>query len=619
VYLLYLLKIAGYLAGGFTFILLTPSIGALRDIATWWTEPVVYQKALLWSMLFEVLGFGSGSGPLTMRFLPPFGGLLHWLRRNTIRLPPWPSRIPLTKGTRRTPFDVLLYAALLMSLVWALLSPAAQLDLSLDGLVGVLAPSHLLPFALLLPLLGLRDKTIFQAARSEYYWIISLAFFMPFLDMIVTIKIVTVLVWWAAATSKLNKIFPYTVAAMFSNAPLPPKFLRRRMFRKFPQDMRPSAAISAIAYFGVFVEFAGPLVLLISTDRWLTIGAVALMVLFHLNVLTAMPLGVPLEWNVFIIFSTCYLFLGHFANNLGTALHPLAPALLAIPIVALVTWGNLHPDQVNFLMSMRYYAGNWATSMWALKRSAVDKMNKHVVKSSKFPKQQLKKLYGEQVGEVMAHKIYIWRALHHQGRALFGLLPRAAGANHERAIVVDGELVAGTVLGWDFGEGHLHNEQLIAALHERCNFQPGELRVVVLESAAFASDRQDYRLVDGAIGTFERGHVRVKDMLDRQPWEVADLPAYVTHRLTDMPGDEVAPELAYEKSAQGTPRIGSSDGVDPVPLKPPAALIRHTRDAKPAYHPRPAPDLDESPESANDPHIPTPKNAPSPQTHQASR
>ena len=561
----YLLKIALYLGGGLAFILSTPSTSTLSQIGSWWTDPVVYQKAVLWSVLFEVLGFGCGFGPVSMHFLPPLGGLLHWLRPGTIRLPPWPSRVPLTKGTRRTGFDVLLYAAVLGSLIWPLLSAASKLDFSLSARIGVLEPSHLLPFAVLLPVLGLRDKTIFLAARSEYYWVTALAFFMPYLDMIVTIKILVVLVWWAAASSKMNKIFPYTLAAILSTAPWPPKFLRRRLFRKFPHDMRPSALTSTSAYLVVLVELAAPLVLLISTDRFVTVCAAVVMVLLHLNVVAAMPAGAPMEWNVFIIFSTGYLFYGHFPNNMGTALHPLAPALLAIPVVAMVTWGNLRPDQVSHLMSMRYFGGNWATSMWALKRSAVAKMNSHVIKSSQFPKQQLKRLFGEQVGEVMSHKYYTWRALQHQGRALFGLLPRVAGPKHERAIVMDGELAASTLLGWSFSDGHLHNEQLIAAVQQRCNFEPGELRVVILEAAAFGSDRQDYRLVDGATGTFERGYVRIKDLLDRQPWEIDDLPAYVLRRLTDVPGDEASTDPGYETPATGTPRISPDAESGPIP------------------------------------------------------
>ena len=66
----------------------------------------MFQKVVLYTMLFEVVGLGCGFGPLNNRFFPPLGSILYWLRPNTIRLPPWPNRIPLTKGTARTPVDV---------------------------------------------------------------------------------------------------------------------------------------------------------------------------------------------------------------------------------------------------------------------------------------------------------------------------------------------------------------------------------------------------------------------------------------------------------------------------------------------------------------------------------
>jgi hypothetical protein len=61
---------------------------------------------------------------------------------------------------------------------------------------------------------------------------------------------------------------------------------------------------------------------------------------------------------------------------------------------------------------------------------------------------------------------------------------------------------------------------------QRCGFEPGEVRVVLLESQPFGSDRQQYRLVDAATGEFERGHLLVSDMVSRQPWELDDLPHY---------------------------------------------------------------------------------------------
>ena len=84
---------------------------------------------------------------------------------------------------------------------------------------------------------------------------------------------------------------------------------------------------------------------------------------------------------------------------------------------------------------------------------------------------------------------------------------------------MDGEFVAGVSLGWNFGEGHLHNEQLLAARQERCHFEDGELRVVMLESQPFGGHTQHYRLADAASGQIEEGYVEVDDMLARQPWD----------------------------------------------------------------------------------------------------
>ena len=121
-HLFYVVKILLYILGGWLFALATKGIDGFTDVGDWWTEPIVFQKVVLYTMLFEVVGLGCGFGPLNNRFFPPLGSILYWLRPNTIRLPPWPSRIPLTKGDARTPSTCVLYAALLVVLVVALFS-----------------------------------------------------------------------------------------------------------------------------------------------------------------------------------------------------------------------------------------------------------------------------------------------------------------------------------------------------------------------------------------------------------------------------------------------------------------------------------------------------------------
>jgi hypothetical protein len=534
VYLLYLMKIALYIAAPAAIISLTPGLGGLGHIGDWWTQPIVYQKVVVFTLIFEVLGLGCGSGPLTGRFLPPIGGVLYWLRPNTIRLPAWPDKVPFTRGDSRGAVDIALYAIVLGGAVWALLSPGHGGPVTAAGDVGLIDPVLVAPTIVALALLGLRDKTIFLAARGEHYWLKLLVFFFPFADQIAAFKIIMLFLWWGAATSKLNHHFPYVVAVMTSNNAL----LRARIFnpvkhmlyRDHVNDLRPTVVPKLMAHVGgTTAEFIVPTVLVfVAGDqpwRWVLIG---FMVIFHLNILSNLPMGVPLEWNVFFIFSLFYLF-GHYGAIRATDLRsPLLLAILLV-VVAVVIVGNLFPEKISFLPAMRYYAGNWATSLWCFRAGAEDTIEAKVVKSSALVANQLAKLYGPETAELMSDKVAAFRAMHTHGRALNGLLPRAI-ENEADYRVREGEVVAGPLVGWNFGEGHLHNEQLLEALQRRCQFEDGDIRVVILEGQPIHVQRQWYRIVDAKTGLIEAGYVEVADMLSRQPWpEPGDeFPVHVT-------------------------------------------------------------------------------------------
>ena len=94
-----------------------------------------------------------------------------------------------------------------------------------------------------------------------------------------------------------------------------------------------------------------------------------------------------------------------------------------------------------------------------------------------------------------------------------------AGQNEDDYTLTDGERICSTAIGWNFGDGHMHNEQLIEALQERCRFEPGEVRVVLIDAQPIHRQTQQYRLVDAATGEFESGYVKVADMVTRQPWD----------------------------------------------------------------------------------------------------
>src|SRR5262245_8244565 len=65
IYAVYLLKLALYVGGWCFFCSFTPGLGDPRWVSSWIFAPVAFQKAVLWSMAFEGLGLGCGSGPLT--------------------------------------------------------------------------------------------------------------------------------------------------------------------------------------------------------------------------------------------------------------------------------------------------------------------------------------------------------------------------------------------------------------------------------------------------------------------------------------------------------------------------------------------------------------------------
>ena len=71
----------------------------------WWNQPIVYQKAILWTVLLEAIGVAGSWGPLAGKVKPMTGGILFWARPGTIRLRPW-KWVPFTAGDRRTWFDV---------------------------------------------------------------------------------------------------------------------------------------------------------------------------------------------------------------------------------------------------------------------------------------------------------------------------------------------------------------------------------------------------------------------------------------------------------------------------------------------------------------------------------
>ncbi|MFT4569809.1 MAG: hypothetical protein ACI8TX_000289 [Hyphomicrobiaceae bacterium] len=505
-YIYHALKVGLFIGGWLFFCSFTPGLGDPRNLGSWIFEPMAFQKAFIWACLFEVVGLGCMSGPLGLKIWPPVTAALHFLRPGTTKLAPFPN-LPVFGGIRRTPLDALLYAAFLISLVSALVRPE-------------ITPTHLIPALILLPLCGLGDKTIFLAARVEHHFAMIVCFALAG-DWIAAAKWVQLAIWFWAGVSKLTVAFAYVVPIMTANNPaLKSQSLRRRLFVSYPDDLSPSLLAKLMAHAGTFLEFATPLTLLFVTEEGpLVFVGMALMVMLHGFILSNMPLGAVFEWNILSLFSGFFLFFGHPEVSLfAVGSYPLVGFLL-VGLVVLPLLGNLAPSRVSFLVSMRYYAGNWAWNAWLFRGDSYKKLHKLKRAAPLLREQQQRFMTPEQATQADA-SFLAFRTLHLQGRVLGLVGPLATeGRPFNEYTYADGETVSGSIIGWNFGEGHLNDERLVAAVQEQCGFEEGELRVICVESQPLLGHSLHWRVVDAKTGPREEGHVELSDLAKRMPWD----------------------------------------------------------------------------------------------------
>ncbi len=500
----------GLLVLGWTFFVsFTPGLGGLHGIGTWWRADIAFQKAVIWACFIEVMGFGCMSGPLGFHIWPPFTAFLHFLRPGTTKLPLLPH-LPLLGGVRRTWLDVALYAAFVGALLRALVAPAVT-------------TAELWPIVVLLVPCALADKTIVLAARVEHHVAMIVCFLLGGANWIAACKVVQLSIWFWAGVSKLTVAFGYVIPVMTVNNPLVRSAaLRRRMFVSYPDDLRPSRLGRAMAHAGTFLEFAAPLTLLFVTRPGpLLVAGIVLALLLHGFILGNMPAGAVFEWNLLSLYAAFFLFVAHpgitvlDVDSLPLALY-LFVGCFVLPLV-----GNLVPAKVSFLVSMRYYAGNWAWNAWLFRGDSQRKLDK-LKRASPLFREQLERFAPAEAAS-MDSRGMAFRSLHLQGRCLGLLFPKAIdGRPFAEYRYVDGENVAGSVLGWNFGEGHLCDHRLLAAVQAQCGFEDGELRAIVVESQPLLRATLHWRIFDAARGQLAEGYAHLDDLARRAPWDYGE-------------------------------------------------------------------------------------------------
>jgi hypothetical protein len=504
---LYWLKYFFPLIGGWAFwCSFNGSYPGFFPASEWAFTADAFKKAMAWSTFWELAGFGCGWGPMNARFDPWFGGYRHFLRPGTTKLPLLRGA-PLVGNDTRGRLDVALYAATQLCLLRALVAPHVT-------------PELVYPLLFLIPAMAVLDKTLYLVCRAEHYFVVlvCIALLSEQHLWISGAKLTWCFIWFWAATSKLNRHFPSVIMFMMNNGPFFPKVLKKSLFRRFPDDLRPSRFATFMAHFGTLTEYSIPVILILGAgNESATILGLLLMTAFHGWIGLNNPNGMPVEWNILMIYGGWFLF--GFHPEAGLADLSRAPVVLALLLASLAVVpavGNIWPSKVSFLLSMRYYAGNWAYSVWLFRGESYRKLDR-LKKTSAWVYDQIAPLYDHPTSVGLFGKVMGFRLMHLHGRALAELVPKAVDRleDYEWA---DGEFVAGLALGWNFGDGHLHDERLLRSLQTQCEFDPGELRCIFVEAQPLGGSAQRWRIADASTGIIAEGELAVRDLLARQPW-----------------------------------------------------------------------------------------------------
>jgi hypothetical protein len=168
---------------------------------------------------------------------------------------------------------------------------------------------------------------------------------------------------------------------------------------------------------------------------------------------------------------------------------------------------------------MRQYAGNWASALWTFAPGADEKLKRAGMPVG-LHREQLAALGIEKdVAAINIDLFVAWRSMHSQGRGLLSVLRTYLGDDGlDRRDVWEGETGANLLLGWNFGDGHIHGIRFLEALRASCGFEPGEFVVAWVESQPVHKNFQEWFVFDGALGVMQRGTWKVADCVAEQPW-----------------------------------------------------------------------------------------------------
>ena len=240
-----------------------------------------------------------------------------------------------------------------------------------------------------------------------------------------------------------------------------------------------------------------------------------------------------------MIFGLLFLF-GHYGDvPLSTLDDPLLIALLAIGCVVIPVLGNFRPDKISFLpvdALLRRQLGDQPVAVPQGQRRRGEARRARSTSRRRSSVEQLAELYDRETAELLLDKGLAFRSMHSHGRALNGLLParrrRRRGLRRAR-----GRADRRRRDRLELRRRALPQPAAARGGPGACGFEPGELRVVTLESQpahmrppALPDLRRRDRAGRGGLGRGRR-HGRAPAWLE----ESCDFPVEVTREPRSGP------------------------------------------------------------------------------------
>ena len=315
------------------------------------------------------------------------------------------------------------------------------------------------------PALGVLDKTIFLCARGEHYWTTIMVLRRWRLGFVPGAKAVQLALWFWAGVSKLNHHFPAVVGVMTSNSP----FTRfagcgALMYRNYPDDLRPSRLAAIMAHAGTLLELAVPdraarSATAATRDAGRPGADAGAARLHHQQRADGRADRVERDDGLRRLLPVLGARRRERARPIGS---PVA-ALLVVMVRRACRCSATSSRRAS--RSCSRCATTPATgpySVWLFRGESYASSTRLTKSVAPGSTTSSARFYDRSTCVGIVGKVMAFRLMHLHGRALAELVPKAVDAASRTTSGSTARSSPGMVLGWNFGDGHLHDEQLLA-------------------------------------------------------------------------------------------------------------------------------------------------------------